>query len=67
MEPHHGSGSNTLIDYIAGNDVAYDMHLKTNIIQVDEIQTDHKLIKITAQSTTALRNSAKLCTRNKDI
>jgi len=54
-----GSGHHTLIDYITGNNIATDMHCKTEVLKVPEIQTDHKLVKTTTQTTTTLRNSRK--------
>jgi len=71
-EQHHGttfygSGHNTLIDYITGNNIATDMHCNTTIQTIPEIQTDHKLIKTITQTTTAMRNGNKKCTRNTTI
>jgi len=63
----YGSGHNTLIDYITGNSIATDMHCHTTIQKVPEIQTDHKIIITTTQTTTAMRNGNKNCTRNKAI
>ena len=64
---YYGSGANTLIDYIIGNNIARDTHLETHTSKTTEIQTDHKLLRVTLQTATTLRNSAKQCTRNTDI
>ena len=64
---YYGSGSNTLIDYIIGNDITRDMHLQTQVLKVPEIQTNHSLLKITSQTATTMRYSAKRSTRNKTI